>query len=48
VIDAFAESRFLILTNPIAQKWMDFKNQDSEKWLRGMRRLQAQIDGAQT
>lgn len=47
VIDAFADNRFLILTNPIAQKWMDFKNDDSEKWLRGMRRLQAQIEAAQ-
>ncbi len=47
VIDAFAETRFLILTNPIAQKWMDFKNNDAEKWLRGMRRLQGQIEGAE-
>ena len=47
VIDAFAENRFLILTNPVAQKWMDFKNADSEKWLRGMRRLQDQIEAAQ-
>lgn len=46
VIEAFAEERFLILTNPIAQKWMGFKTADSEKWLRGMRRLQNQIDNA--
>ena len=47
VIEAFAETRFLILTNPIAQKWMDFKNDDSEKWLRGMRRLHGQILAAE-
>lgn len=46
VIDAFADERFLILTNPIAQEWMEFKTNDPEKWLRGMRRLQARIDAA--
>lgn len=46
VIEAFRDERFLILTNPVAQKWMDFKNTDAEKWLRGMRRLQAQIEAA--
>ncbi len=46
VIDAFAEERFLILTNPIAQDWMEFKTNDPEKWLGGMRRLQARIDAA--
>lgn len=47
VIDAFAHSRFLILTNEIAQKWMEFKTNDPEKWLRGMRRLQDQIENAE-
>lgn len=46
VIDAFAEERFLILTNPIAQEWMEFKTNDSEKWLSGMRRLQKRIEAA--
>ena len=46
VTDAFAHGRFLILTNDIAQKWMDFKTKDPEKWLRGMRRLQGQIASA--
>jgi NAD(P)-dependent dehydrogenase (short-subunit alcohol dehydrogenase family) len=46
VIDAFAEERFLILTNPIAQEWMEFKTSDPEKWLTGMRRLQARIEAA--
>ncbi len=46
VVDAFAEERFLILTNPVAQEWMAFKTTDPEKWLRGMRRLQARIEAA--
>ncbi|MEM9563581.1 MAG: SDR family oxidoreductase [Actinomycetota bacterium] len=46
VVDAFAEERFLILTNPVAQEWMDFKTADLEKWLKGMRRLQARIEAA--
>lgn len=47
VIDAFAEERFLILTDEIAQTWMEFKTSDSEKWLTGMRKLQARIDAAE-
>ncbi|MEZ5378015.1 MAG: SDR family oxidoreductase [Acidimicrobiales bacterium] len=46
VSDALAEERFLILTDPIAQDWMEFKTNESEKWLRGMRKLQARIDAA--
>jgi len=46
VTEAFAEERFLILTNPIAQDWMEFKTADPEKWLTGMRRLQARIEAA--
>lgn len=46
VIDAFAEERFLVLTNPVAQDWMEFKTNDPEKWLAGMRRLQTRIDAA--
>ena len=45
--DAFAEERFLILTDPIAQDWMEFKTSDPEKWLTGMRRLQARIEAAE-
>lgn len=44
VTDAFAEERFLILTDEIAQTWMEFKTNDSEKWLKGMRKLQARLD----
>lgn len=41
VVDAVREERFLILTDPIAQEWMDRKAGDLERWLRGMRRVQA-------
>ncbi|HEY6598878.1 MAG TPA: SDR family oxidoreductase [Pseudomonadales bacterium] len=40
VVDAIREERFLILTDPIAQKWMNNKSADLERWLNGMRRLQ--------
>lgn len=46
VADAFGEERFLILTNPIAQDWMEFKTNDPEKWLGGMRRMQTRIEAA--
>jgi NAD(P)-dependent dehydrogenase (short-subunit alcohol dehydrogenase family) len=42
VVDAIEEERFLILTDPVAQTWMDRKAGDLERWLRGMRRLQEQ------
>jgi len=40
VVDAVDHERFLILTDPLAQKWMHNKTEDLERWLRGMRRLQ--------
>ena len=46
VAEAVYEERFLILTDPIAQTWMDRKASDLERWLNGMRRLQAKIDAA--
>lgn len=46
VTDAFDAERFLILTDEIAQDWMEFKTNDSEKWLTGMRKLQTRIDAA--
>lgn len=46
VVDAMAEERFLILTDPIAQTWMDRKNNDLERWLGGMRRLQVKMNEA--
>lgn len=45
VADAVFEERFLILTDAVAQTWMDRKAGDLERWLSGMRRLQARIDG---
>lgn len=45
VVDAIGEERFLILTDPIAQTWMDRKAGDLERWLRGMRRIQEQAFG---
>ena len=44
VVDAIDAERFLILTDPIAQKWMSNKTADPERWLEGMRRLQAKMD----
>ncbi|MEQ9640970.1 MAG: SDR family oxidoreductase [Alphaproteobacteria bacterium] len=44
VATAVEEERFLILTDEIAQTWMNGKTQDLERWLRGMRRLQDKIE----
>ena len=41
VAQAVEEERFLILTDPIAQVWMNKKCDDLERWLKGMRRVQA-------
>jgi len=43
VLDAFRDGRFLVLTDPVAQTWMERKTADIERWLTGMRRLQARI-----
>jgi NAD(P)-dependent dehydrogenase (short-subunit alcohol dehydrogenase family) len=43
VVDAFDEERFLVLTDPIAEEWMNRKAADLERWLRGMRRMQARL-----
>ena len=48
VVEAVYEERFLILTDPIAQTWMDRKADDLERWLNGMRRLQVKIDAARS
>ena len=47
VVDAVREERFLILTDPIAQTWMERKTNDVERWLGGMRRIQRQFDTAE-
>ncbi|HTO71351.1 MAG TPA: SDR family oxidoreductase [Myxococcota bacterium] len=45
VVEAMREERFLILTDPIAQKWMSNKTADLERWLGGMRRMQRLMEG---
>ena len=44
VATAVEEERFLILTDEIAQTWMDGKANDLERWLKGMRRMQDKIE----
>ena len=44
VATAVEEERFLILTDEIAQTWMNGKTNDLERWLRGMRRMQEKIE----
>ena len=44
VVSAIEGERFLILTDEIAQTWMDRKATDLERWLTGMRRLQGKIE----
>jgi NAD(P)-dependent dehydrogenase (short-subunit alcohol dehydrogenase family) len=46
VLDAIRAERFLILTDPIAQEWMERKTADPDRWLRGMNRLQQRIEEA--
>ena len=43
VVEAMQEERFLILTDPIAQTWMERHTGDIERWLKGMRRLTGKI-----
>ena len=45
IIDAMAEERFLILTDGLAQTWMDRKSTDLDRWLSGMRRVQSRMEG---
>ena len=44
VATAVEDERFLILTDEIAQDWMNFKTSDLEKWLKGLRKMQATIE----
>jgi NAD(P)-dependent dehydrogenase (short-subunit alcohol dehydrogenase family) len=46
VLSAIDEERFLILTDEIAQTWMERKTNDLERWFKGMRRLQGKIENA--
>ena len=44
MVDAIRAERFLVVSDPIAQTWMRRKTDDTERWLRGMRRLQEQME----
>ncbi len=44
VASAVEEERFLILTDEIAQTWMNFKTNDLERWLKGMRRMNDKLE----
>jgi NAD(P)-dependent dehydrogenase (short-subunit alcohol dehydrogenase family) len=44
VVDAIHAERFLITTDPLAQKWMNNKTADLERWLEGMRRMQRTLE----
>jgi hypothetical protein len=44
IVAAVEAEQFLILTDPIAQTWMERKTNDLERWLKGMRRMQGKID----
>lgn len=46
IVKAVNNEEFLILTDPIAQTWMERKTNDIQRWLGGMRRLQSKIDSA--
>ncbi len=46
VQSAIESEAFLILTDPIAQKWMDGKANNLERWLAGMRKLQVKLEGS--
>ena len=43
VIEGLAAEKFLILPHPVVAKYMSHKATDYDRWLRGMRRLQSEI-----
>jgi len=45
VIEAMEEERFLILSHPQVQEYMQRKTSNRERWLAGMRRLRDKIYG---
>ncbi len=45
VLEAVGAERFLILPHPEVGEFLRRKGDDPERWLAGMRRLQAQITG---
>jgi hypothetical protein len=46
VVNALREERFLVLPHPEVLEFYRRKGADYDRWLAGMRRLQAQITGA--
>jgi NAD(P)-dependent dehydrogenase (short-subunit alcohol dehydrogenase family) len=46
IVAAIREERFLVVSDPIAETWMRRKTDDPERWLRGMRRVQQQMEEA--
>ncbi len=46
VIEALAAETFLILPHPVVAKYMMHKATDYDRWIRGMRRLQGEIQAA--
>jgi NAD(P)-dependent dehydrogenase (short-subunit alcohol dehydrogenase family) len=48
VVQAIGDERFLILPHPEVAKYMERRATDHERWLTGMRRLQARVAGGQT
>lgn len=46
VVQGIAEEQFLILPHPEVLEYFRRKANDYERWIRGMRRLQAKIEGA--
>ena len=46
VTEALGEERFLITTDPLAQKWMTNKTADPDRWIAGMNRLQQKLESS--
>jgi NAD(P)-dependent dehydrogenase (short-subunit alcohol dehydrogenase family) len=46
VVEAMREERFFILPHPEVAEYMRRKGDDHDRWLAGMRRLQAHVRGA--
>lgn len=45
VVEGLADERFLILPHPTVAEYVRRKGEDVERWVRGMRRLQARFEG---
>ena len=45
VVAGLADERFLILPHPEVQQYVERKASDTDRWLRGMRRLRERVLG---